>query len=136
MNSIIIHGRLTRDPETKFYDGDKSVCKISVAVDRSFKDKDGKPVTDYFNCTCFGKRAETIDRYFKKGAGIIIRGEMQNNRYEKDGKMIDGWQIKINEFDFGSPSKKDSSQSAPPDSNAPVGFTPVDETTDDEELPF
>ncbi len=136
MNSIIIHGRLTRDPETKFYDGDKSVCKISVAVDRSFKDKDGKPVTDFFNCTCFGKRAETIDRYLKKGAGIIIRGEMQNNRYEKDGKMMDGWQIKINEFDFGSPSKKDSSQSVPSDGNAPVGFTPVDETTDDEELPF
>ncbi len=50
--------------------------------------------------------------------------------------MMDGWQIKINEFDFGSPSKKDSSQSVPSDGNAPVGFTPVDETTDDEELPF
>lgn len=55
MNSIIIHGRLTRDPETKFYDGDKSVCKISVAVDRSFKDKDGKPVTDFLTVHASGK---------------------------------------------------------------------------------
>ena len=136
MNSIIIHGRLTRDPETKFYDGDKSICKISVAVDRSFKDKDGNSVTDFFNCTCFGKRAETIDKYFKKGDGISMQGEMQNNRYEdKDGKMRDGWHIKIDKFDFEL-SRKDGSQSVPSDGNAPVGFTPVDETTDDEELPF
>ena len=49
--------------------------------------------------------------------------------------MRDGWQIKIDKFDFEL-SRKDSAQSVPSDGNAPVGFTPVDETTDDEELPF
>lgn len=136
MNSINIHGRLTRDPETKFYDGDKSVCKITVAVDRSFKDKDGNSVTDFFDCACFGKRAETIDKYFKKGDGISIQGEMQNNKYtNKEGNKRDKWEIRIDKFDFEF-SRKDSTRPVPADSNAPVGFIPVDGTTDDEELPF
>ena len=132
MNSINIHGRLTKDPETKFYDGDKSVCKISVAVDRAYKNKDGENETDFFNCTCFGKRAETIDKYFKKGDGISIQGEMQNRRYEDDnGKKRDGWQILIEKFDFEK-LRKDNAKTASP----PEGFTPVDESSEDEELPF
>ena len=134
MNSINIHGRLTKDPETKFYDGDKSVCKISVAVERSYKGKDGKTETDFFNCTCFGKRAEAIDKYFKKGDGISIQGEMQNNRYEdNNGNKRDGWQILIEKFDFEKLRKeKTTSDSA----SVPSGFVPVDDSTEDEELPF
>ena len=132
MNSINIHGRLTRDPESKFYDGG-SVCKISVAVERSYRGKDGKTETDFFNCTCFGKRAETIDKYFKKGDGISIQGEMQNRRYEDDnGNKRDGWQILIEKVDF----EKTKKENAQPTSEVPEGFAPVDDSTEDAALPF
>lgn len=142
MNCINIHGRLTRDPETKYYNGDKTVCKISVAVDRSFKDRDGNAVTDFFNCVCFGKRAEVIEKYFNKGDGISIWGEMQNNRYDdKDGNKRDGWQVQIEKFDFELSRKSDNAQSSTRNTgnaNSPIpdGFYPIDENSEDEELPF
>lgn len=132
MNLITIHGRLTRDPETKFFDGDKSVCNISVAVDRAFRDKEGKSVSDFFNCFSFNKQAEIIDKYFKKGDGITIVGEMQNNKYiDKDGNNRDKWQIKIDRFDFEL-SRKDSSK---PNMSEPTeAFVEVE--GEDENLPF
>ena len=134
MNLITIHGRLTRDPETKFFDGDKAVCNISVAVDRGYKDKDGKATADFFNCFCFGKQAEAIDRCFKKGKGIIIVGEMQNNKYtDKDGNNRDKWQIKIDRFyfDFG---EKDGSKSNISEATEVGSFIEVE--GEDENLPF
>ena len=134
MNLITIHGRLTRDPETKFFDGDKSVCNISVAVDRGYRDKDGNKGVDYFNCFCFGKQAETIDKYFKKGKGIIIVGEMQNNKYtDKDGNNRDKWQIKIDRFYFGF-GEKDSSKPNISEQTEVGSFIEVE--GEDENLPF
>ena len=75
MNSICIHGRLTRNPELKSYrnskGADNSLCRFSVAVNRNYGDD-----ADFFNCTVFGKRAEVIDKYFSKGSEIIIRGRI------------------------------------------------------------
>ena len=134
MNTIIIHGRLTRDPETKFYDNDKAISKISVAVDRAFKDKDGNKVTDFFNCVSFGKQAEILDKYFKKGDGITVAGEMQNERYtDKNGNKRDGWQIRIDKFDFELSRKEETAKNTAPEGD---GFSPIDESTEDEDLPF
>lgn len=134
MNLITIHGRLTRDPETKFFDGDKSVCNISVAVDRAFRDKEGKSVSDFFNCFSFNKQAEIIDKYFKKGDGITIVGEMQNNKYiDKDGNNRDKWQIKIDRFDFEL-SKKDGSKPNMSEQTEVGSFIEVE--GEDENLPF
>lgn len=132
MNQIIIHGRLTRDPDTKFFDGDKTLTKISVAVDRAFKDKDGNKATDFFNCVSFNKQAEIIDKYFKKGDGITVCGEMQNNPYtDRDGNKRDGWQIKIDKFDFELLRREQTDRDRP-SSDIPL----TDDTTDEEDLPF
>ena len=74
MNTITIQGRLARDPEIKFFNDDKAVCNISVAVNRAYKDKDGNIVADFFNCVSYNKQAEILDKYFKKGDGISIQG--------------------------------------------------------------
>lgn len=136
MNTITIHGRLTRDPEIRFFNDDKAVCNISVAVNRAYKDKDGNIITDFFNCVSYNKQAEILDKYFKKGDGISIQGEMQNNRYiNKEGNKRDKWEIRIDKFDFELSRKGDTETSGGTLDSEP-GFVPVDESTDDEELPF
>ena len=141
LNCIIIHGRIARDPEINFYNGDKAVCKFSVAVNRAFKDKDGNYAADFFNCVSFGKQAEMIDKYFHKGDGISVRGEMQNNKYtDKDGNNRDGWQIRTEAVDWdfkGKGKENDGSASAPKQSaGEDEGFYPIDENLQDEDLPF
>lgn len=144
LNCINIHGRLARDTEINFYNGDKSVCKFSVAVNRAFKDKEGNYVADFFNCVSFGKQAEMIDKFFHKGDGISVQGEMQNNKYvDKEGNNRDGWQIKVNSFDWdykskgkgetSNEAKGGAGQSTPGDDE---GFYPMDDSVEDDDLPF
>ena len=129
MNNITIHGRLTRDPELGEYvtskgDEGKS-CKFTVAVDRRFGDE-----ADFFNCVAFGKLAEVIDKFFKKGSEIVVLGEMQCNPYEgNDGIKRYPWSINVSRFDFCG-SKKDSDK--PVDDGIPEGFKKIE----DEDIPF
>ena len=132
MNSIIIHGRLVRDPEANYFNEGKCITKLVVAVDRRFNDKDGNKVSDFFNCVCFGKQGEIVDKYFNKGDGIVVQGEMQNNKYtDKEGNLKDFWQIKVDAFDFPL-GKKAGTVNV--DSAADIDFTTGG--TDEEELPF
>lgn len=132
MNNIIIHGRLVREPETNYFNEGKCITKLVVAVDRRFNDKDGNKVSDFFNCVCFGKQAEIIDKYFGKGDGIVLRGEMQNSKYtDKDGNPRDFWQLKIDAFEFPL-GKKNSSVAV--ESVADIDFTTGG--GDEEDLPF
>lgn len=116
MNSCTIHGRLTRDPETRSYTNAKgeagSVCDFTVAVNRRSGDE-----ADFFRCTIFGKRAEVIQKWFAKGAEIVCRGHMQCDPYEdKDGKKRYPWKLIVEDFDFCGSKKDSGSQGAPQDS--------------------
>ena len=84
MNSIIIHGRLVRDPELKTGGSGVEFCKFTVAVDRRKKDDP----TDFFDCTAFGKTGAAIAQYLKKGREILVSGRMESNTTEKDGQII------------------------------------------------
>lgn len=93
MNTIIIKGRLTRDPELKNTTNGVKVCTISVAVDRSYS-KDGERQADFFDCTFWRQGAEFISKYFSKGQEIIVQGEMQSRKYtDKDGNSRTAWGI-------------------------------------------
>lgn len=108
MNTHTIHGRLVRDPElTPRRNSDSSDrVNFTVATDRRFGDE-----TDFFDCVAFGKRAETIDKFFKKGQEIIVWGEGHINSYEgKDGVKRKSYSIFVDGFDFcGSKSKSEQS---------------------------
>lgn len=128
MNNIIIHGRLTRDPELKSYTNAKgepgNICNFSVAVDRKMGEE-----ADFFNCKCFGKRAEVIEKFFKKGKEIIVSGEMQCRKYDdKEGNKRTAWDLSVENFDFCGP-KNDAD--APID-KIPDGMIPID----DDDIPF
>lgn len=127
MNKIIIKGRLTRDPELKAGGTGTEYCKLTVAVDR----RGGKEkITDFFDCTAFGKTAAAISQYMTKGREILIEGRMQSNTYEKDGQKRKSWDLVVDTFEFCG-SKQDSA-GAPAAVDAQSGM----QIAEGEELPF
>ena len=95
MNKVILMGRLTRDVEMF---GQKSkVARFCLAVDRSY----GEDETDFFNCVSFGKQAEFVEKYLKKGIKVLVTGRLQNNNYEdKQGNKVTSTQIITEEVEF------------------------------------
>lgn len=110
MNKFIISGNLTRDPELAYSTAGKAYTKFSVAVTRNFD----REKTDFFNCTIFGKRAESLANYQRKGNKVLVEGEVQIEN--KDGKYYTNVIASNVEF-LDSKKQSDnqtSNQSAPP----------------------
>ncbi|MCR5460089.1 MAG: single-stranded DNA-binding protein [Acetatifactor sp.] len=102
MNKVILMGRLTRDPEVRYSQGatPTAVARFSIAVDRRFK-RDGEPDADFFNCTCFGKQGEFVEKYLHKGTKVVLSGRVQNDNYtNKDGQQVYGTRIMVDEIEF------------------------------------
>lgn len=133
MNVWIGEGRLVRDPELKVVGGGTEICNITVAIDRSRKDKDGNKQTDFVDCTAFGKTGAFIDKYFKRGDGILVRGRFQSDKYTaKDGTNRVKWGVWIDEVDFPiGKGKSDNSNSETPVADATT-FPDVSQ----EDIPF
>lgn len=126
MNNIIIHGRITKDPELKTVGSGSEVCKFTVAVNRPVG-KDKEKITDFFDVDAWGQSGVFVEKYFKAGDGIIVQGEMQSRKYDKDGEKRTAWNIHASRIEFAE-KKGDASGSG---NNG--GFTPVDSS---EPLPF
>ena len=123
LNRIIIMGRLTHDPENKKTPAGTSVCKFSVAVNRSHKDKDGKKVeeTDYFDCDAWASTADTVGRYFRKGSMILVEGEMRNNNWtDNNGTKHYGMRLNVSSISFCGDSQGSGQQNSQP----PQGYQP------------
>ena len=132
MNKIMIHGRLTRDPEMKTGASGVEFFKFTVAVDRKLsKDKMKDKSADFFDCTAFGKTGAAINAFVKKGREILVEGRMESSTSEKDRQKRTFWGVTVETFDFCG--NKGGSDSPAADDPAPAaGFTPVEV----EELPF
>ena len=128
MNLIIIMGRLCADPEITSTTGGTTVARYTVAVDRSFA-KEGQQKTDFFSCTSFGKQAEFVEKYLKKGTKVVIRGEMHLDRVLKDEKNVTYPKVSVEKIEFAE-SKKEQTQ----DSND--GFLNIPDGINPDELPF
>ncbi|EFS21068.1 single-strand binding family protein [Fusobacterium gonidiaformans 3-1-5R] len=96
MNIISLMGRLTRDPEVKFGQSGKAYCRFSIAVNRPFS----KDEADFINCVSFGKTAELIGEYFRKGHQIALVGRLQMNQYESNGEKRTSYDVVVDSFDF------------------------------------
>lgn len=97
LNRVILTGRLTRDPEFRASQSGVGVAKITVAVDNFYK-KEKK--TSFIDCTGFGKTAELLRDYFKKGSPIGIDGALHQENWEKDGEKKSKIVIYIEKIDF------------------------------------
>ena len=129
MNVVCITGRFSRDPEIRTKD-QFIIANFTLAVENDVKKKnsDGSDNADYFDVVTFGKRAEFIEKWFKKGMKIEVVGRLEQNRYvDKNGDYQSKVRIVANTVKFAE-SKKASGQNAPTtDTSAPVQ-TPVDPT--------
>ena len=150
MNKVILMGRLTRDPEVRYSQGanQTAVARFSVAVDRRFK-REGEPDADFFNCTAFGKQAEFIERYLRKGVKVVLSGRIQNDNYtNKEGQMVYSVRVMVDEIEFAESKNASAGNSdggfqggynggnnAPAPSGAGDGFMNIPDGID-EELPF
>ena len=113
MNTVILMGRLVRDPEIRYTSGDSSmaVARYRIAVDRRFK-RDGQPDADFFDCVAFGRQAEFVEKYLHQGTKMVVQGRLQNDNYtDKDGRTVYRVQIVVENQEFAE-SKAVSSQNS------------------------
>ena len=143
MNKVQLVGRLTRDPEIRYSQGENATAtaRFSVAVNRRFKNAEGNYDADFINCVAFGKSAEFVEKYFKKGMAIGLTGRIQTGSYtNKDGQKVYTTDVVVEETEFveskGASRADNSNNSRPAPSAANNNdFMSIPDGID-EELPF
>ena len=146
MNKVILMGRLTRDPEVRYSQGDNSmaIARYTLAVDRRFRrNNDGEQTADFIGCVAFGRSAEFAEKYFRQGLKVIVTGRIQTGSYtNKEGQKIYTTDVVVEDQEFAeSKAVSDANagsfrQAAPsPAPDAGDGFMNIPDGID-EELPF
>lgn len=152
MNKVILMGRLTRDPEVRYSQGENStaVARYTLAVDRRFVRRDGgenQQTADFIQCVSFGRTAEFAEKYFRKGLKIAVTGRIQTGSYtNQEGQRVYTTDVVVEEQEFAESKAASDNYSA-----QGGGFVPVDRPSPsaavgdgfmnipdgiDEELPF
>lgn len=149
MNKVILMGRLTRTPEVRYSDGADplAVACYTLAVNRRMK-KNGEQDADFIPCIAFGKAGEFAEKYFKKGQLVAITGRLQVRSWDKDGERRWTTEVIIEEQHFAESKaakqgRKDTGEGEPAARTGKQiglaeqeGFYPIDESVEDDDLPF
>lgn len=147
MNSVVLIGRLTRDPETRYTSGSQmAVCSFTIAIDRVTRQGEEKK-TDFPRITVFGKQAENCERFLKKGRLVGVQGRLQTGSYtNKDGATVYTTDVVADRVEFLEWGDRQSSNDgygqqpmSAPRQSAPEpqeDFTPEGFTAIEEDIPF
>ena len=130
MNEVVLVGRLTRDPEVRYSQGNNAtaVARYTVAVDRRFK-RDGEPTADFIPCVVFGRSAEFAEKYFRQGMRVSISGRIQTGSYtNKDGQKVYTTEVVVEEVDFADSRRSDNAAPAGAPAGAPANSMPAPES--------
>ena len=131
MNKIILLGRVAKDVELRTTTSGKSVATFTLAVNRDYKNAEGKYDADFIPCVAFEGKAETISKFVQKGDKFCVSGKVQTRNYDKaDGSKAYVTEVIVDGFDFIE-GKKDK----PTNSNIDIKYDDF-EDIDDEDLPF
>ena len=141
INKAILFGNLTRDPELRALPSGMNVCNFSIATNRVYKDKDGKKQeqTDFHNVVVFGRQADTVNQYLKKGSSAYVEGRMQTRSWEQNGEKKYRTEVVADSVQFGprgsgsGRKQEDDSQEAP-SAGAGIDYPKDDINPDD--IPF
>ena len=103
INKALLFGNLTRDPELRALPSGVNVCNFSVATNRVYRDKDGKKQepADFHNVVVFGRQADIVAQYLKKGRSVFVEGRMQTMSWEKDGQKQYRTEVIADRIQFG-----------------------------------
>lgn len=144
MNKVILMGRLTRDPEVRYSQGENpmAIARYTLAVDRRFSRNNDDQSADFIGCVAFGRSGEFAEKYFRKGIKVLVTGRIQTGSYtNKDGVKVYTTDVVVEDQEFAE-SKNSSNQessfsggSAPAPMAAGDGFMNIPDGID-EELPF
>ena len=137
INRVCISGNLTRDPELRSTAGGTSVMGFGVAVNERRKNAQTGEWEDYPNfvdCTLFGKRAEALERYLRKGTKVAIEGRLHYSSWEKDGQKRSKLDVTVDEIEFMAP-REDGGGGRPYGSGRP-SQQPAQADLYDEDIPF
>ena len=151
MNKVILMGRLTRDPEVRYSQGENplAIARYTLAVDRRQARNNGgdEQTADFINCVAFGRTGEFAERYLRKGTKIAVTGRIQTGSYtNKDGVRVYTTEVVVEEHEFAESRNASGNDggytggfaggnSAPAPSGAGDGFMNIPDGID-EELPF
>ena len=145
MNKVILMGRLTRDAEVRYSQGDAStaVARFSLAVDRRFKRDGDDQTADFINCVAFGRTGEFFERFGRKGTKFLVEGRIQTGSYtNRDGQKVYTTDVVVENVEFAESKASNDSNGGyvPADRPSPSGaagdgFMNIPDGID-EELPF
>ena len=151
MNKVILMGRLTRDPEVRYSQGEQAtaIARYTVAVDRRFRRDGDSQSADFIGCVAFGRQAEFAEKYLRKGIKIALTGRIQTGSYtNRDGQKVYTTDVVVEEQEFAESKSASAgsdnggyrpamSQSRPePASAVASGFMNIPDGVEDEGLPF
>lgn len=137
MNKWIGMGRLTRDPEVRYTQGENptAVARYTLAVDRRFA-KDGEKNADFISCVAFGKTAEFLEKYCKQGTKLVVEGRIQTGSFtNREGQKVYTTDIFTDSLEFAESKATANKQEKPSPSPKEDEFMRVPDSID-EELPF
>ena len=104
MNKVILMGRLTRDPEVRYSQGENAlaIARYTLAVDRRFnRNNSDEQTADFINCVAFGRAGEFAEKYFRKGTKVAVTGRIQTGSYtNKDGVRVYTTEVVVEEQEF------------------------------------
>ena len=145
MNKVILMGRLTRDAEVRYSQGDAStaVARFSLAVDRRFKRDGDDQSADFINCVAFGRTGEFMERFGRKGTKFLVEGRIQTGSYtNKDGQRVFTTDVVVEQIEFAESKSSNDGNNGYVPTNRPTpsgaagdGFMNIPDGID-EELPF
>lgn len=148
MNKVILMGRLTRDPEVRYSQGETplAIARYTLAVDRRFSRNNGgdnQQTADFISCVAFGRSGEFAEKYLRKGTKIAITGRIQTGSYtNRDGQTVYTTEVVVEDQEFAESKNSNSGSdggytgnSRPAPSGAGDGFMNIPDGID-EELPF
>lgn len=141
MNKVVLMGRLTKDPDIRYTQGNNPICVVryTLAVDRRFH-KEGEQAADFISCVVFGKGAEFAQKYLVKGTKICVSGRIQTGSYTRqDGTKVYTTDVVVEEQEFAeskAASRQNNEQTPPAAPEPEDDFMSVPDGMEQEELPF
>lgn len=117
MNKTILMGRLTRDPEVRYSNGENAmaIARYTLAIDRRGTQKEGEPTADFINIVAFGRSGEFAEKYFRQGMRVLVEGRIQTGSYmNKDGQKVYTTDIVVENQEFADGKQVSSNGNAQP----------------------
>lgn len=138
MNKVILMGRLTRDPEVRYSQGEQAtaIARYTVAVDRRFRRDGDSQTADFIGCVAFGRQAEFAEKYLRKGTKIALTGRIQTGSYtNRDGQKVYTTDVVAEEQEFAESKAAGQNTQQNPAPVSEDGFMEIPDGLE-EELPF